>query len=89
MMSQKYSMILKFCPRPKLAKFESFLLLAIANVATSQNQKNQKPPAHTLGIFFWGEISPLDEKRNGLLIFQGFVGKKMPNISHICRRKIS
>jgi hypothetical protein len=27
-------------------------------------------------IFFWGEISPFDEKRNGLLIFQGFVGKK-------------
>jgi len=53
-------MILKFCPRPKLAKFDSFLLLAIANVATSQNQKNQKPPPHTLGIFFWGEISPLD-----------------------------
>jgi hypothetical protein len=27
-------------------------------------------------IFFWGEFSSLDEKRNGLLIFQGFFWKK-------------
>jgi tryptophan-rich sensory protein len=53
-------MILKFSPRPKLAEFDSILLLEIAIVATSQNKIKSKTSSLYLPFFFWGEISPLD-----------------------------
>jgi tryptophan-rich sensory protein len=65
MRSQKYSMILKFCPRPKLAKFDSFLLLAIAIVATSQNKKKSKTSSSYLAFSFGEKFHHLMKKEMG------------------------